>query len=253
MSHELRTPFSESLGMLSLLRDSSGLSNEQFGFVDMAKASLGDQLKRCHKPSRSKSGIGAVVSLPNFASLDPLVGEDVPRSLGLSGAAIREQESNLPKRARNNDALTLLLTPEERKRCRGKNVLVAEDDFVSQKILKKQLSKLGMNVMITSNGQEAVNQWLSVDPGHYTIAIFDHHMPIMDGLAATMKLRSLEAEQDQNRIDNEKRIRIPIVGLSADIQQSTKESCIKAGMDEYMTKPLLTKGLALLIQRYCCS
>lgn len=48
-------------------------------------------------------------------------------------------------------------------------------------------------------------------------------MPIMDGLAATMKLRSLEAEQDQNQMDGEKRIRIPIVGLSADIQQTTKE------------------------------
>jgi len=98
---------------------------------------VGDQLKRCHKPSRSISGVVAVVSHPNFASLDPFAEKDPPRSLGLSGAAIGEHESNLPKRARNNDALTLLLTPEERKRCRGKNVLVAEDDFVSQKILEK--------------------------------------------------------------------------------------------------------------------
>ncbi|KAF9585105.1 histidine kinase osmosensor, partial [Lunasporangiospora selenospora] len=82
--------------------------------------------------------------------------------------------ANYPKRARNNDALTLLLTPEERRRCRGVNVLVAEDDFVSQKILEKQLSKLGMNVKIANNGQEAVNQWLAVERGFYTIAIFDH-------------------------------------------------------------------------------
>ncbi|KAF9379922.1 hypothetical protein CPC16_010535 [Podila verticillata] len=175
-----------------------------------------------------------------------------------------------PKRARNNDALTLLLTQEELKRCRGINVLVAEDDFVSQKILEKQLSKLGMNVVIANNGQQAVNQWLAVDRGFYTIAIFDHHMPIMDGLAATKKIRALEAgfaeEKKKNAnaegqtnnddtahsSDSEMR-RIPIVGLSADIQHTTKESCIRAGMDEYMTKPLLTKGLALLIQRYCCS
>ncbi|KAF9311034.1 hypothetical protein BG003_007834 [Podila horticola] len=163
------------------------------------------------------------------------------------------EDGNMPKRARNNDALTLLLSAEERKNCRGKNVLVAEDDFVSQKILEKQLSKLGMNVTIAGNGLEAVNQWLSVERGHYTIAIFDHHMPIMDGLAATKKLRALEAQEAQDPPGLALSIRIPIVGLSADIQQSTKESCIKAGMDEYMTKPLLTKGLALLIQRYCCS
>ncbi|KAF9275997.1 hypothetical protein BGZ74_003787 [Mortierella antarctica] len=175
-----------------------------------------------------------------------------------------------PKRARNNDALTLLLTQEELERCRGINVLVAEDDFVSQKILEKQLSKLGMNVVIANNGEQAVNQWLAVDRGFYTIAIFDHHMPIMDGLAATKKIRALEAgfaeemkkqsPEAENQADNEMPHggadsvvqRIPIVGLSADIQHTTKESCIRAGMDEYMTKPLLTKGLALLIQRYCC-
>ena len=38
----------------------------------------------------------------------------------------------------------------------------------------RQLSKLGMNVMIANNGQEAVDEWLSSEPGHYTIAIFDH-------------------------------------------------------------------------------
>ncbi|KAF9963492.1 hypothetical protein BGZ70_007378 [Mortierella alpina] len=76
----------------------------------------------------------------------------------------------------------------------------------------------------------------------------------MDGLAATKKVRALEAEFAQEHKDEAGgNMRIPIVGLSADIQQTTKESCIKAGMDEYMTKPLLTKGLALLIQRYCCN
>ena len=86
----------------------------------------------------------------------------------------------------------------------------------------------------------------------------------MDGLAATRKVRALEVEfEAEDAVNAESgatnsrsrvrpRGRIPIVGLSADIQLSTKESCIRAGMDEYMTKPLLTKGLALLIQRYCC-
>ncbi|KAF9900626.1 hypothetical protein EC991_007072 [Linnemannia zychae] len=189
-----------------------------------------------------------------------------------------DMDSDAKKRARNNDALSFLLSPRQIKMCHGLNVLVAEDDFVSQKILEKQLTKLGMNVVIANNGQEAVNQWLAVERGHYTIAIFDHHMPIMDGLAATKMIRSLEAEEQEKREHNSLpsdstsnsstgntsesgpatygttniRRRIPIVGLSADIQHATKEKCIKAGMDEYMTKPLLTQGLAILIQRYCC-
>ncbi|KAG0071329.1 hypothetical protein BGZ89_010956 [Linnemannia elongata] len=195
-----------------------------------------------------------------------------------------DQDNDVRKRARSNDALSLLLSPRQLKMCQGINVLVAEDDFVSQKILEKQLTKLGMNVVIANNGQEAVNQWLAVERGHYTIAIFDHHMPIMDGLAATRMIRSLEAEhkaeeEERRKLNpnndddaahkdqsthgegsassgifkpNRNPNRIPIVGLSADIQHATKEKCIKAGMDEYMTKPLLTQGLAILIQRYCC-
>ncbi|KAF8930598.1 hypothetical protein BGZ58_008153, partial [Dissophora ornata] len=206
------------------------------------------ELKRRPKLSKHNHLKSAVKSgKAGSSSLNPLGENDPPRNLGLSGDTA--SVNDMPKRARNNDALKLLLTPEQRRSCRGKNVLVAEDDFVSQKILEKQLSKLGMNVMIANNGQEAVSQWLSVERGHYTIAIFDHHMPIMDGLAATRKLRALEEEFAKDRTDGKKAIRIPIVGLSADIQLSTKESCIKAGMDEYMTKPLLTKGLALLIQR----
>ncbi|KAF9162424.1 hypothetical protein DFQ26_003553 [Actinomortierella ambigua] len=157
------------------------------------------------------------------------------------------------KRTRNDVTLLEVLTEEEKARCRGKNVLVAEDDFVSQKILEKQLSKLGMNVMITNNGHEAIQQWLSAERGYYTIAIFDHHMPIMDGLAATKKLRELEHTLTQEMAAGKPSsyVRMPIVGLSADVQSSTKEACIKAGMDEYLTKPLLTKGLAMLIQKYC--
>ncbi|KAF9135705.1 hypothetical protein BGX30_011477 [Mortierella sp. GBA39] len=216
-------------------------------------------------PKAQKSSVDGIVVMKGGSSTTPtvIVAQPTqttveaeiypPRDLGLSGAVIGVDDKSFPKRTRNNDALALLLTPEERNSCRGKNVLVAEDDFVSQKILEKQLTKLGMNVMIASNGQEAVDQWLSVERGYYTIAIFDHHMPIMDGLAATRKVRALEGEFAQERHDGKKPIRIPIVGLSADIQQSTKESCIEAGMDEYMTKPLLTKGLALLIQRYCCA
>ncbi|KAG9061971.1 hypothetical protein KI688_006688 [Linnemannia hyalina] len=196
------------------------------------------------------------------------------------------QDTDVRKRARNNDALSLLLSPRQLKMCKGINVLVAEDDFVSQKILEKQLTKLGMNVVIANNGQEAVNRWLAAERDHYTVAIFDHHMPIMDGLAATRMIRSLEAEHmaeekerqrlnpnnddDDNKANRDQSTtgegsarsgvfkptrnpnRIPIVGLSADIQHATKEKCIKAGMDEYMTKPLLTQGLAILIQRYCC-
>lgn len=83
------------------------------------------------------------------------------------------RDEGFPKRTKNSDSLAML-SAEEREQCRGMNVLVAEDDFVSQKILEKQLSKLGMRVTIANNGQEAVKRWMDAKKGFYAVAIFDH-------------------------------------------------------------------------------
>ncbi|KAG0025161.1 hypothetical protein BGZ81_007356 [Podila clonocystis] len=260
----------------------NALMHQQQGLEEARLEEIVEDGEEASSRARSMSPVTGVSTYSVSSSLKrPLEEEEGPvrngEDVDMKASAENEKATTTtdrndpPKRARNNDALTLLLTQEELKRCRGINVLVAEDDFVSQKILEKQLSKLGMNVVIANNGQQAVNQWLAVDRGFYTIAIFDHHMPIMDGLAATKKIRALEAgfaeEKKKQSAEAEGQTgeatapggsadsevqRIPIVGLSADIQHTTKESCIRAGMDEYMTKPLLTKGLALLIQRYCC-
>ncbi|KAF9936474.1 hypothetical protein BGZ67_002335 [Mortierella alpina] len=222
--------------------------------MDSKRGEMGEKVGRGCKAAKTTESpsTSATVSLSSSPSSSSVPAWSPKRKSGFGAKS--HLSADYPKRARNNDALTLLLTADERKRCRGINVLVAEDDFVSQVILEKQLSKLGMNVKITSNGQEAVEHWLAAERGHYAIAIFDHHMPIMDGLAATRKIRALEDERAEDERVSEMgqcTNRIPIVGLSADIQLSTKEKCIKAGMNEYMTKPLLTRGLALLIQRYC--
>lgn len=93
-------------------------------------------------PKAQKSSVDGTVVMKGGSVTTPMAitvdaENDPPRNLGLSGAVIGVDDKSFPKRTRNNDALTLLLTPEERNSCRGKNVLVAEDDFVSQKILEK--------------------------------------------------------------------------------------------------------------------
>lgn len=101
-----------------------------------------------HVPKVRKNSVDDTVIVKGSRSTTPTVvptvtlmtvdaENDPPRNLGLSGAVIGVDDKSFRKRTRNNDALALLLTPEERNSCRGKNVLVAEDDFVSQKILEK--------------------------------------------------------------------------------------------------------------------
>ncbi|KAI0809255.1 histidine kinase [Irpex lacteus] len=120
------------------------------------------------------------------------------------------------------------------------NILIAEDNPVAQKLLIKQLERFDLHVIATSNGEEALAEWESHEPGYFSAALFDHHMPICDGVEACKRLRILE---------NKRRapILLPIVALSADCQESTKQLCLSAGMNAFFSKPLKRNDLISLL------
>ncbi|KAL1747326.1 histidine kinase [Schizophyllum fasciatum] len=123
------------------------------------------------------------------------------------------------------------------------NVLVAEDNIVSQNLLVKQLEKYQLKVTATSNGEEAIAEWESHEPGYFSVALFDHHMPICDGVEATKRLRILENKRKSPVV-------LPIVALSADCQESTKKLCMSAGMNGFFSKPLKKPDLAALLSMF---
>lgn len=100
-----------------------------------------------------------------------------------------------------------------------------------------------MSVTATVNGEEAVAAWDAEKPGYYALAIFDQAMPILDGPHATARIRQLEVKK---RV----RLRMPIVGLSADCQQSARVLCISQGMQDYLNKPLRQDDLCRLLRAY---
>ncbi|KAI8640598.1 hypothetical protein BD408DRAFT_347795 [Parasitella parasitica] len=120
-----------------------------------------------------------------------------------------------------------------------KPVLIAEDNMVAQKLLRKQLEKMGFFVESANNGEEAVNLWRERPPNYFCLGFFDHHMPKCDGVEATKRIRAFESGTSS---------RLPIVALTADIQSSAKEVCFNAGMDGYLTKPLIPKELAITLR-----
>ncbi|PPQ63721.1 hypothetical protein CVT24_004301 [Panaeolus cyanescens] len=111
------------------------------------------------------------------------------------------------------------------------NVLIAEDNPIAQNLLVKQLERHNLHVTATSNGEEAIAAWESHPPGYFSVALFDHHMPICDGVEAAKRLRVLENKRKATAI-------LPIVALSADCQVSTKQLCLSAGMNAFFSKPL---------------
>lgn len=144
----------------------------------------------------------------------------------------------------------------------GQRILVAEDNPVAQKLLVKQLARLGFVVETCNNGFECIKTWTKRGPGYFLLAWIDHHMPGCDGIEATKKIRQLEAEMHVTEP-------MPIIALTgtffsllktyitdsfscvADVQKTAQQKCLDAGMTDYLVKPLMQKDLAAVLRRYC--
>jgi signal transduction histidine kinase len=119
----------------------------------------------------------------------------------------------------------------------GKQVLVAEDNEINQKLIEFVLRKAGGTVTIANNGEEAI-QHLQQN-NLYDLIIMDLQMPKMDGYATTYYIR------------NNLRLKTPIIAMTATAMKDEQWQCLHAGMNEYMTKPFefgeLYKRIAHLV------
>lgn len=117
-------------------------------------------------------------------------------------------------------------------------ILVAEDNFVNQKIVLAMLSKLGFSAQAVANGQEAL---ATLKERHFDLVLMDCQMPEMDGYEATKKIRA-SFEKSFSRI--------PIIALTANALTGDRELCLAVGMDDYASKPVHIAHLAELIEKW---
>lgn len=107
------------------------------------------------------------------------------------------------------------------------SILLVEDNMLNQRIVTFSLKKLNHSVHIANNGLEAVEQFKN---SSFDVILMDIMMPVMDGLEATMKIRSIEMENNIAK-------RTPIIAITANTMDNDRDKCISYGMDEFMAKP----------------
>ena len=120
----------------------------------------------------------------------------------------------------------------------GKNVLVAEDNQIHGEVVIKLLEKKGIHSELARDGQEAVDLFLAKGPYHYQAILMDLRMPVKNGVDAAKEIRSLSMPDAKV---------VPIIGLTADMQDATQEQCIASGMNEFLSKPLDTNHLFAIL------
>ncbi|VVO16919.1 Sensor histidine kinase RcsC [Pseudomonas fluorescens] len=118
----------------------------------------------------------------------------------------------------------------------GRHVLLVEDNPVNQTVIEAMLRSLGFTVSVATDGMQAVR---SVEGSEFEVILMDCRLPIIDGYEATRQIRRLPGRSD-----------VPIIALTANALQGDRETCLSAGMNDYLAKPFKRNDLQQILQRW---
>ena len=118
-------------------------------------------------------------------------------------------------------------------------ILLAEDNWINQRIAVLTFRQMGISIDIASNGQETLDMYRQ---NKYDLIMMDLQMPVMDGLEATRHIRTFEKETESPH-------HVYIVALTANAISEMKKDCTMAGMDDFMEKPFQESDLRILLSK----
>lgn len=121
----------------------------------------------------------------------------------------------------------------------GLPLLLAEDDLISQKLVRAFLTKLGYTVDISGNGHEVLQ---ALHEKEYALVLMDCMMPGMNGYEATAAIRDPGSSVRNHSI--------PIIALTANAMHADRGNCLEAGMDDYLAKPLEFAALVAMLDKW---
>ena len=122
---------------------------------------------------------------------------------------------------------------------RSGQVLIVEDNPINRELAAEMLQAAGCTVTTASDGEQALAR---IGATRFDLVLMDWHMPIMDGLTATQRLRATERSQNLARL--------PVIALTASVLPGDREACAAAGMDGFIAKPFSYDDLMTVVDRW---
>jgi CheY-like chemotaxis protein len=117
------------------------------------------------------------------------------------------------------------------------HVLVVDDSDINRIIVQYMLEGFGLTVATAENGQQALEQ---IQQQHFELILMDCEMPIMDGYQASRTIRSMPSPKAHT----------PIVALTANAYEENQKKCEEAGMDDFLSKPIMENTLLDILQKW---
>jgi CheY-like chemotaxis protein len=121
-------------------------------------------------------------------------------------------------------------------RKRGSRILLVEDNPLNQLLARELLRRHGLEVTVADNGAVALEKLAAED---FDLVFMDQHMPVLDGLQATRALRG-----------DPRWAHLPVVAMTANVLPQSRENCLAAGMNDFLTKPLVWTELYRVLNRW---
>lgn len=126
--------------------------------------------------------------------------------------------------------------------CRGKQVLLVEDNELNLEIAVELLKYAGLEITTAKNGLEGLDKFKAAPPGTYTLILMDIQMPVMNGLEAAKAIRALPVKDAQT---------VPIVAMTANAFPEDIAATLQAGMNEHLSKPIDLEQFHSILQKWC--
>ncbi len=231
---DMQMPYIDGMSMGEQIKANSAIA--EIPLIMLASTNQRDEVQRALKIGFAAYLVKPVKPSRLFDTIMTILGtQSEPEETRLMASVQESKMNNLENTSDYAGSCSPMLANDSFSSKLKLRILLAEDNLVNQKVAKKQLQSLGYDADVAANGKEVL-QLLEKIP--YDLILMDCQMPILDGLETTKEINRRQANSFASGY------RPVVVAMTANAMKEDRQMCLDAGMDDYLSKPVLKEKLA---------